>query len=44
VAITFDRLNAVDSRSGEFKITQIHKIDKVVPRALLALAGALATI
>jgi hypothetical protein len=29
VAITFDRLNAVGSRSGEFKMAQIQKIDRV---------------
>jgi hypothetical protein len=29
VAITFDRLNTVDSRSGEFKMVQIQKIDRV---------------
>jgi len=28
VAITFDGLNAVDSRSDEFKMAQIHKIDR----------------
>ena len=33
VATTFDGLNAVDSRSGEFKMAQIQKIDRVrVPR------------
>ena len=33
MATTFDGLNPVDSRSGEFKMAQIQKIDKYVPRA-----------
>ena len=28
--MTFDGLNAVDSRSGEFKMAQIQKIDRVL--------------
>src|SRR6266851_48915 len=34
MAIMFNGLNAVDSRSGEFKMAQIQKIDRVcIPRA-----------
>jgi hypothetical protein len=40
MAMTFDGLNAVDGRGGEFRMAQIQKIDRA--RHLLCVVGAAA--